>query len=127
MRISSPSGERGLSVSRVFSSSSVKRSQKLERDGERTVGRNDSESCTKQRDRLLDSGVALGLVQAVAARLVERAEGVRVEACDVVLAAERVVLEDLVGSVHGAAADDAESAKVARQSYKTRSRGSGLY
>ena len=78
---------------------------------EHTVGRNDPESCAKQRDRLLDSGVALGLVQAVAARLVERAEGVRVEARDVVLAAERVVLEDLVGSVHGAAADDAESAK----------------
>ena len=62
-----------------------------------------------QGNRLLDSGVALGLVQAVAARLVERAEGVREEACDVVLAAERVVLEDLVAGVSGAAADDTES------------------
>lgn len=36
----------------------------------------------------------------------------RVEACDVVLAAERVVLEDLVGSVHGTAADDTESLRL---------------
>jgi len=49
------------------------------------------------------------LVQAVATRLVERAEGVREEACDVVLATERVVLEDLVAGVAGAAADDTES------------------
>jgi hypothetical protein len=62
-----------------------------------------------QRDRLLNSGVALGLVQAVAARLVEGAEGVRKKPCDVVLAAERVVLEDLVAGVPGAAANDAES------------------
>jgi hypothetical protein len=52
------------------------------------------------------------LVQAVAARLVERAESVRVEACNVVFAAEGVVLEDFVGSVHGAAADDTESVKL---------------
>jgi len=67
-----------------------------------------------QGDRLLNGGVALGLVQAVAARLVERAEGVREEACDVVLAAERVILEDLVAGVASAAADDTES--VDRQS-----------
>jgi hypothetical protein len=62
-----------------------------------------------QGDRLLDGGIALGLVQAIAARLVECTEGVREEACDVVLAAERVVLEDLVAGVSGAAADDTES------------------
>jgi hypothetical protein len=62
-----------------------------------------------QRDRLLNGGVALGLVQAVAARLVESAEGIRKEACDVVLAAERVVLEDLVAGIPGATADDTES------------------
>jgi hypothetical protein len=49
------------------------------------------------------------LVQAVAARLVEGTEGVREEACDVVLAAERVVLEDLVAGVPGAAANDTKS------------------
>ena len=65
-----------------------------------------------QGDGLLNGGVALGLVQAVAARLVERAEGVREEACDVVLAAERVVLEDLVAGVPGAAADDTESVRL---------------
>ena len=63
-----------------------------------------------QGDRLLDGGIALGLVQAVAARLVECTEGVREEACDVVLAAERVVLEDLVAGVPGTAANDTESA-----------------
>ena len=65
-----------------------------------------------QGDGLLNGGVALGLVQAVAARLVERAESVREEACDVVFASERVVLKDFVGSVHGAAADDTESVKL---------------
>lgn len=62
-----------------------------------------------QGDRLLNGCIALGLVQAVAARLVEGAEGVCEEACDVVLAAEGVVLEDLVAGVPGAAANDAES------------------
>ena len=76
---------------------------------EHTVGRNDSEPSTKESNRLLNGSVALGLVQAVATRLVERAESMREEACDVVFATERVVLEDLVGSVHGAAADDTES------------------
>ena len=75
----------------------------------RTIGRNDSDPCTLQGNRLLDGGVALGLVQAVATRLVECAESVGEEAGDVVLAAERVVLEDLVAGVPGAAADDAES------------------
>lgn len=74
-----------------------------------TVRRNDSEPRSEQRNRFLDRGIALGLVQAVAAGLVESAERVRVEAGDVVLATERIVLEDLVGGVHGAAADDAES------------------
>ena len=77
--------------------------------GRHTVRRNDSKPCTMQGDRLLDGGVALSLVQAVATRLVECAEGVRKEACDVVLAAERVVLEDFVAGVPGAAADDTES------------------
>lgn len=78
---------------------------------EHTVRRNDSKPGTKESNRLLNGSVALRLVQAVATRLVERAEGVRVKACDIVLAAERVVLEDLVGSVHGAAADDTESVR----------------
>lgn len=78
---------------------------------EHTVRRNYSKSCTKESNRLFNGSVALRLVQAVAARLVERAEGVRVKACDVVLAAERVVLEDFVGSVHGAATDDTESVR----------------
>jgi hypothetical protein len=49
------------------------------------------------------------LIQAVATRLVERAERVGVESCDIVFATERVVLEDLVGSVEGAAANDPKS------------------
>jgi hypothetical protein len=53
-----------------------------------TVRRNDSEPGTEQSNRLLNGGVALGLVQAVATRLIEGAECVRVEASDVVLAAE---------------------------------------
>lgn len=77
--------------------------------GQHTVRRNDSHPSTVQRNRPLNCSVALGLVQAVAARLVEGAEGVREEASNVVLATERVVLEDFVGSVLGAAADDAES------------------
>jgi hypothetical protein len=76
-----------------------------------TVGRDDPEPGTEEGNGFLDSGVALGLVQAVTARLVEGAEGVRVEASDVVLATERVVLEDFVGSVDGAAADNTESAE----------------
>lgn len=77
----------------------------------RTVGRNYSKPGAKESNRLLDSGVALGLVQAVAARLVEGAERVGVEARDVVLATQRVVLEDLVGCIHGATTDDTESAR----------------
>ena len=75
----------------------------------RTIGRNDPDPCTLQGNRLFDGGVALGLVQAVAARLVEGAESVGEEPSDVVLAAEGVVLEDLVAGVPGAAADDTES------------------
>lgn len=59
-------------------------------------------------DDVLDGDVALGLVEAVAARLVEGAEGLGVEAGDVEFAAEAVVLEDLVLGVAGAATDDAE-------------------
>jgi hypothetical protein len=78
---------------------------------ERTIGRYDSEPGTEEGNGFLDSGVALGLVQAVTARLVEGAEGVRIEASNVVLATERVVLEDFVGSINGAAANDTESAE----------------
>jgi hypothetical protein len=59
-------------------------------------------------DDVLDGDVALCLVQAVAAGLVEGAEGFGVEAGDVELAAQRVVLEDLVLGIAGSAADDAE-------------------
>ena len=59
-------------------------------------------------DDVLDGDVALRLVEAVAARLVEGAEVLGVEAGDVELAAEAVVLEDLVLGVVGAAAQDAE-------------------
>lgn len=57
---------------------------------------------------VLDGHVALGLVEAVAARLVEGAECLGVETGDVELAAQAVVLEDLVLGVAGAAADDTE-------------------
>ena len=59
-------------------------------------------------DDVLDGDVALRLVEAVAARLVEGAEVLGVEAGDVELAAEAVVLEDFVLGVAGAAAEDAE-------------------
>lgn len=74
-----------------------------------TVGRNDSEPGAEKSNRLLNRGIALSLVQAVATRLVERAECVRVESCDVVLAAEGVVLEDFVGSIERTATNDTES------------------
>lgn len=44
---------------------------------------------------VLDGGVALGLVEAVAAGLVECTKTLGVETSDVVFAAEGVVLEDL--------------------------------
>jgi len=75
-----------------------------------TVRRNDTEPGAEERDRLLNSGVALCLVQAVAARLVECAKGMRVEPCDIVFATKRVILEDLVGRVEGTAANDTQSA-----------------
>lgn len=53
-------------------------------------------------DDVLNGGIALGLVQAVAAGLVEGAECVGVESRDVVLAAERIVLEDLQLELEGA-------------------------
>jgi hypothetical protein len=56
----------------------------------------------------LNGYVALSLVQAVAAGLVEGAEGFGVESGDVELAAETVVLEDLVLGVAGSTADDPE-------------------
>jgi hypothetical protein len=77
-----------------------------------TVGRNDSEPGTEQSNRLLNGGVALGLVQAVATRLIEGAECVRVEASDVVLAAKRIILKYFVGSIHGTATNNAESARL---------------
>jgi hypothetical protein len=77
-----------------------------------TVGRNDSEPGTEQSNRLLNGGVALGLVQAVATRLIEGAECVRVETSDVVLASQRIILKDLVGSVHGTATNNAESGRL---------------
>jgi len=52
-------------------------------------------SIAVNRNDVLDCSIALGLVQAVAAGLVERSEILCVEAGDVVLATERVVLEDL--------------------------------
>lgn len=48
------------------------------------------------------------MVEAVAARLVEGAKVLCIEAGDVELAAQAVVLEDLVLCVAGAAADDTE-------------------
>lgn len=48
------------------------------------------------------------MVQAVTTGLIECAEGVGVEAGDVVFTAQGVILEDLVCSVECAAADDAE-------------------
>lgn len=65
-------------------------------------------ACAVHGNDVLDSDIALCLVQAVAARLVEGAEGFGVEAGDVEFAAERIVLEDLVLRVAGAAADDAK-------------------
>ena len=57
---------------------------------------------------VLDGHVALGLVEAVAAGLVEGAKGFGVETGDVELASETVVLEDLVLSVASSATDDSE-------------------
>jgi hypothetical protein len=59
-------------------------------------------------DDVLDRDVALRLVEAVTARLVEGAEVLGVEAGDVEFAPEAVVLEDFVLGVAGAAAEDAE-------------------
>jgi hypothetical protein len=55
-----------------------------------------------------NGSVALGLVQAVAAGLVEGTEGLGVETGNVELATQGVILEDFVGCVSGSAADDAE-------------------
>jgi hypothetical protein len=112
MRISSPSSQKMLLAERSCSceeglqpSSSIS----CNSAAGHTVRRYDSEPCAEESNRLLNGGVALGLVQAVAARLVERAEGMRVEPCDVVLATKRVVLEDLIGSIEGAATNDTQS------------------
>jgi hypothetical protein len=59
-------------------------------------------------DDVLDGDVALRLVEAVTAGLVEGAEVLGVEAGDVEFAPEAVVLEDFVLGVAGAAAEDAE-------------------
>lgn len=55
----------------------------------------DAHSETVNGNDVLNRGVALGLVETVAARLVEGSETLSVEAGDVVLATKRVVLEDL--------------------------------
>lgn len=70
--------------------------KRRQRERERDRNTYDAHARPVDGDDVLDSGVALGLVEAVAARLVEGAERVRVEARDVVLAAERVILEDLI-------------------------------
>jgi hypothetical protein len=57
----------------------------------------------------LNSGIALGLVQAVSAGLVESAKGIGVKAGDVVLAAKGVVLEDLIRGIEGTTTDNTES------------------
>lgn len=59
-------------------------------------------------DDVLDSNVALRLVEAVTAGLVEGAEVLGVEAGDVEFTAQAVILEDFVLGVAGAAAEDAE-------------------
>lgn len=69
---------------------------------------NYTHTTTVDGDDVLNGDVALRLVEAVAARLVEGAEVLGVEACDVEFAAEAVVLEDFVLGVAGAAAEDAE-------------------
>jgi hypothetical protein len=56
-------------------------------------------SCAVDCDDVLNGSVALGLIQAVSAGLVEGAESIGDEAGDVVLASEGVVLEDLASSV----------------------------
>ena len=68
-----------------------------------------AKSGTEESNRVLDGGIALSLVQAVTARLVEGSESVSVESGDVVLSSEGVVLEDLVGCVQSTATDDSES------------------
>lgn len=70
-----------------------------------------AESGTEESNRVLDGGIAFGLVQAVSARLVECSKGVCIETGDIVLSTERVVLEDLIGSVQCTSTDDSESRK----------------
>lgn len=70
-----------------------------------------AKSGTEKSNRVLDGGIALSLVQAVTARLVEGSEGVGVESSDVVLATEGVVLEDLVGGIESTTTDDSESVR----------------
>lgn len=57
----------------------------------------------------MDGGIALSLVQAVTAGLVECSEGVCIESSDVVLSSEGVILEDLVGGIQGTSTNDSES------------------
>lgn len=61
-------------------------------------------------NNVLDGSIALGLVQAVSAGLVEGTEGVCDESGDVVLAAKRVILEDLV-RVRGCGSFNFETAR----------------
>jgi hypothetical protein len=65
-------------------------------------------TCAVDCNDVLNRRVALGLVEAVSAGLVEGAECIRDEPSDVVFAAERIILEDLVLSIASSAADDAE-------------------
>tara|TARA_R110002060_G_scaffold72230_1_gene80874 strand:- start:108 stop:344 length:237 start_codon:yes stop_codon:yes gene_type:complete len=52
-------------------------------------------SIAVDRNNVLDCSIALRLVQAVAAGLVERSEILGIETGDIVLATKRVILEDL--------------------------------
>ena len=72
------------------------------------VGVNYAHACAIDGNDVLDGDIALGLVEAVTAGLVESAKGLGIEASDVELAAETIVLEDLILGVAGSAADDTE-------------------
>lgn len=57
---------------------------------------------------VLDCSISLCLVQTIAAGLVERAKILCVETSNVVFPSERVILEDLVGSIPGSTSNDAQ-------------------
>lgn len=64
--------------------------------------------CTFYSNHVLDGDIALCLVETVSTRLVKGTKVLSVEAGDVYLSAQRVVLEDLVGCVACASANDTE-------------------